>query len=277
MTARRNRLWTSPRVGLEAWESAWTGHAQPRHSHDDYQISLTRSGLGSFASGGARSPCEVGQLVVIGPGEVHEVIPSGASEWRFDTLYLSEAAVRSIDVEGSLPRWGRILPRFPGASSAFLRLHRAVVEGASGLEQEEHILGLLDGLGGERFAERGPAASSSPGEAALTRVREFLDECPSGPLGLSELAALADLSPSHLSRAFRRAFGLPPHAYLVQARIHRARAWLKQGRPIVEVAARLGFADQAHLTRHFKRLVGVTPGSYRGKGRNVQDPSGARL
>ncbi|MHC5543376.1 AraC family ligand binding domain-containing protein, partial [Singulisphaera rosea] len=168
MTASRNRLWTSPQVGLEAWESTWAGHVQPRHSHDDYQISLTRSGLGSFVSVGVRSPCEVGQIVVIGPGEVHEVIPSVASEWRFDTLYLSEAAVRSIDVETRIPRWGRMLPRSPGASSAFLRLHRAVVEGAPELEQEEHILGLLDGLGGEPFAELGAAAISSPGEAVLT-------------------------------------------------------------------------------------------------------------
>ncbi|MHB1329902.1 MAG: helix-turn-helix domain-containing protein [Gemmatimonadales bacterium] len=34
-------------------------------------------------------------------------------------------------------------------------------------------------------------------------------------------------------------------------------------RPLAEVAAAVGFADQSHLTRAFKRYTGMTPGAYR--------------
>ncbi|WP_316043309.1 helix-turn-helix transcriptional regulator [Actinomadura sp. CNU-125] len=64
-------------------------------------------------------------------------------------------------------------------------------------------------------------------------------------------------------RAFREATGLPPHAYLNQARVRAACALLDEGLRPGEVAARTGFADQAHLTRHFKRTMGVPPGAYR--------------
>jgi len=88
--------------------------------------------------------------------------------------------------------------------------------------------------------------------------------------------------------AFRGETGLPPHAYLNQLRVRLARRLLDRGVTPAEVAAAVGFADQAHLTRHFKRVVGVPPGSYQREhgtaapgpvgagpaaaGKNVQDP-----
>lgn len=66
----------------------------------------------------------------------------------------------------------------------------------------------------------------------------------------------------HLLRAFRAETGLPPHAYLLHARIGRARSLIARGMSALEVAFETGFADQAHFTRTFKRLVGLTPGHY---------------
>jgi transcriptional regulator GlxA family with amidase domain len=63
-------------------------------------------------------------------------------------------------------------------------------------------------------------------------------------------------------RAFRGETGLPPHAYLNQLRVRRARVLLDDGVTPADVAVQVGFADQAHLTRHFKRVVGVPPAAY---------------
>jgi AraC-like DNA-binding protein len=65
-----------------------------------------------------------------------------------------------------------------------------------------------------------------------------------------------------LLRAFRDETGLPPHAYLNQLRVRRARRLLDGGLAPALVAVQAGFADQAHLTRHFKRVVGLPPGAY---------------
>jgi AraC-like DNA-binding protein len=93
-------------------------------------------------------------------------------------------------------------------------------------------------------------------------VRDLLVERLDDPPTLTELATLTGLSQFALLRAFRAATGLPPHAYLNQQRVRRARRLLDDGLPAAAVAARTGFADQAHLTRHFKRVVGVPPAAY---------------
>ncbi len=73
-------------------------------------------------------------------------------------------------------------------------------------------------------------------------------------------------------RVFCKQVGLPPHAYLVQTRVARAKVLLSMRLPIAQVAADTGFTDQSHLNRHFKRIVGVTPRQYAlGCCKNVQD------
>ena len=70
---------------------------------------------------------------------------------------------------------------------------------------------------------------------------------------------MAGLGPDHLLVSFKAATGLPPHAFQVAARLARARDLLLGGLGGAEVAAAVGFADQAHLIRHFRRAHGLTP------------------
>jgi methylphosphotriester-DNA--protein-cysteine methyltransferase len=56
--------------------------------------------------------------------------------------------------------------------------------------------------------------------------------------------------------------GLPPHGYLKQARVRKARNLLSRGWSIAAAAMEAGFADQSHLTRNFKHIFGITPGQF---------------
>jgi AraC-like DNA-binding protein len=103
----------------------------------------------------------------------------------------------------------------------------------------------------------------------LERTRDYLILHAADRVTLDDLAALAGLSRFHLNRTFRRAYGLPPHAYQLRLRAALAREALDRGLTPSEID--VGFADQSHLGRHFKRHWGVTPGQYaallRGKSR----------
>jgi transcriptional regulator GlxA family with amidase domain len=98
---------------------------------------------------------------------------------------------------------------------------------------------------------------------AVTLAKELLQAQLSAPPSLEELAAAVNLSPFHFARVFRRATGMPPHTWLMQQRIARARALLQGGCLPLAVATQLGFADQSHLSRQFKQVYGVGPGAYR--------------
>ncbi|WP_410967232.1 helix-turn-helix transcriptional regulator, partial [Salmonella sp. SAL4436] len=78
-------------------------------------------------------------------------------------------------------------------------------------------------------------------------------------IGLEQLAAACNIDRFRLSRAFKAAFGLAPHAYLVQLRLAHARRLLAAGASPAQVAPALGFADQSHLGRWFLRAYGMTP------------------
>jgi AraC family transcriptional regulator len=101
--------------------------------------------------------------------------------------------------------------------------------------------------------------------AKLRAVVEYIEEhLDSGPT-LEQMAAIARLSPNYFAWQFKRATGLPPHQYVLDRRIERAKQFLQTGSDIAlaNVAAEAGFSDQSQFSHHFKRLIGVTPGQFR--------------
>jgi transcriptional regulator GlxA family with amidase domain len=81
---------------------------------------------------------------------------------------------------------------------------------------------------------------------------------------LASLAALAGLSQSHFSRAFKVATGMAPYRWQLDARIRRAQALLIDSRASLEdVAEATGFADAVHFGRTFRKLTGATPAAWR--------------
>ncbi len=98
----------------------------------------------------------------------------------------------------------------------------------------------------------------------IVRIKEHIDANLDSSLTMLELATIAGLSVSHFARCFRRSVGLPPHSYVKQRRVARARALLEAtDLPVAEIALVLGFADQSHFTRRFREVTGVPPGAYR--------------
>lgn len=68
-----------------------------------------------------------------------------------------------------------------------------------------------------------------------------------------------EVSPRTVQRRFVRATGLPQAAIRQIERARYATTLLQEGIPILETAARAGYADQAHLTRALRHFIGQTP------------------
>ena len=85
---------------------------------------------------------------------------------------------------------------------------------------------------------------------------------PASALTLQEAAQIVQAHPTHLVRAFTKAYGMPPHLYLTGRRVDLARRLLLAGHRSADVAVAAGFYDQAHLIRTFRRTLGITPARY---------------
>lgn len=101
-------------------------------------------------------------------------------------------------------------------------------------------------------------------DLVVGRVQEFVDDHLAAELTLSDLADVADVSPSSLGRRFKAETGTTPWRYVLKRRIERAKALLQNtDRSLAAIALDTGFYDQPHFTRTFKRFEGKTPGEYR--------------
>ena len=98
----------------------------------------------------------------------------------------------------------------------------------------------------------------------LLRARDLADARYFEPLGVDDLARAACLSRAHFSRAFRRAFGESPHAYLLTRRLERAAALLRStDRSVVDICLTVGAESVGSFTSAFTRTYGVSPTAYR--------------
>jgi AraC family transcriptional regulator len=98
----------------------------------------------------------------------------------------------------------------------------------------------------------------------INRVRVFIDEHLTERIRVSDLSAVARSSPSYFSCAFKRTFGVSPHAYVMKRRVGMAaEVMLNSDAPLSEIAVNCGFADQAHFSRQFRRAMGRTPSAWR--------------
>ena len=89
----------------------------------------------------------------------------------------------------------------------------------------------------------------------------------SEPIKVTQLAAMANLSPSYFWALFKQKTGYAPIDFLIRLRMHQACHLLKStGKPVNEIAATLGYQDPLYFSRAFKSILGVAPTRYRGSG-----------
>lgn len=244
----------------------------PRHWHATYGVGVIEAGGHRSASG--RGPVEAvrGDLITTVPGEVHDGHPIDGQARRWQMLYLEPTMFERI--AGEISARPEVEVGFSAPVIDDARVRRALERLFRRMDAwQEHSFGddaeilacdeaLIDFC--VPLAERHVGCRPTPiGSGAMRRVRERLADDISDPPSLAELAALSGLSRYQVLRRFEREYGLPPHAWLIQQRLERARGWIRAGSGLADAAVRSGFADQSHMTRDFARIFGYTPGAWR--------------
>lgn len=98
----------------------------------------------------------------------------------------------------------------------------------------------------------------------LLRAKDLADARYADPLTVADLARVAGLSPAHFSREFRKAFGEPPHRYLLTRRLERAAALLRNtDRSVTDICFAVGLSSVGSFTTSFGRMYGQTPLEHR--------------
>ncbi len=188
----------------------------------------------------------------LGTGNV-VILPAGApTTWHLER----EGEVRHLHLYLS--------PTLTIALSLLSELRSEGLGGRLYVESLANILGIH--LLRQHSSVKQPSLPRSVGldRATLRRVSTYIEEHLAEDLSLSELAAVAYLSPYHFARLFKASTGFAPHQYVIGRRIERAKLLLSTTNwSLTAIAHAVGFAHESHLALHFKRLTGLLPSSYR--------------
>ena len=100
----------------------------------------------------------------------------------------------------------------------------------------------------------------------LLRAKDRMDAASHEAWPIERLARVSHVSEAHFARAFKEAFGAPPHRYLLTRRIERAMALLRDsGLPILDIALQTGWNSLGTFGRQFRDISGESPGAFRAR------------
>lgn len=100
----------------------------------------------------------------------------------------------------------------------------------------------------------------------LNQIKNYLDEFYSQSISLEQLSSHFFISKFHLSREFKRIYGITIGNYLLTKRLSAAKTQLRFTNDQIDVISRAcGFGDAGYFIKVFKKSEGMTPNQYRKK------------
>ena len=268
LSLERDGILCMPVLGFDCYRKMWS--EPPLHVHEEcLEVSLCLRGDLVLESGGEEYPFRPGTMFVAGPDDVHRIrsYPKGMSKYWFlfripkdgfpflnlpkeeaSSLVSSLVALANKTFAGG-DEIKKLFKRLfslcdtlpPDTPERTLRLRSAVLS---------LLLAVVDAAA---------ATSRDRAEVRLGRLVEDMRNHPELSYPLDEISESLGLSPSNLLVRFKRLTGLPPHAFLLEQRISRAKEMLSAKKSVAAIARDLGFSSSQHFSNQFKAVTGISP------------------
>ncbi|WP_339529348.1 AraC family transcriptional regulator [Pseudomonas mucidolens] len=264
-------------TGIESIRAHFRGHAYDPHWHDSFLVGVTEQGVQQFNCRRVRHLSTPGKVFMLEPGEIHDGHAPTEEGFTYSMLYLEpqwlerelHALFEHVPADCQLG-FAATLSQDTGLSTAISQAFHAFHEGDLRIVRQSALDTLLDSLTCHLdWRKRQACDPRLPLTAQV--ARDYLHANVCEDIGLDDLAHTCGVDRFRLTRAFKAAFGLAPHAYLIQLRLAKARRLLARGEVPAQVASALGFADQSHMGRWFRRAYQLTPADYRKRCSNLPD------
>ena len=204
---------------------------------------------------------ESGDVFVLFPGEWHRYRPKESTGWTerwcgFSGAYASQVMGAFFSVES---------PVVKGVDRTAVRRRLRTVaklfkdgRTSSVPSLVAETIGLLTDVA--PFAARANGAYSN----AIAAVCDELASRFSENIDLEDLSRRHGMSYPLLRRLFKAQTGFSPHAYVMEIRLNRAKALLRNTtRSVKEIAVATGFSSLAYFTATFKNRLGASPRAWR--------------
>jgi AraC-like DNA-binding protein/mannose-6-phosphate isomerase-like protein (cupin superfamily) len=250
----------------------------PKHTHDYIEILYMCSGSTLHIINDTELKLETGDVLFIGKGCWHEVMPAGMDDIGVNFIVMPEFFHTAFDMmEGRSILSDFIIDNLTGRCSKIPYLHFHVADvlpvqnllenlvwslhsGFPGQREDEITMGLL-------FLQLMRCTGRTQDVANRSRfameVLHYIDESYENAT-VTELAARMCRPGYWVSREVKAEFGMPFKDLLQKKRFREALSCLTETRlPVCEIAASVGYENTSYFFRRFREKYGISPTEYR--------------
>ena len=240
------------------------------HWHDRMEMLRIRQGGMAMQIGSERTEVHAGQLVMIGPRQIHSGT-AGADGVVYDVIMFELEQLRCETAAS-----GAFLEPIANGSALFPPTtdHPEILSVADRLlAQYSHretvnplrfLAGVLELL--SVMYEHAPPEQRvvTPQDDAFRHVIDYVNRNFTLELSTASLSRQFGYNESYFCRRFKKATGLNATKYIQILRLEYARKLLKKSdEPLALLAQKCGFSDIYHFTHCFTRHFGQSPSAYR--------------
>ena len=240
------------------------------HIHDTYELYVFVAGNADYLVEGNIYSLRPGDLMLIRNAESHKAIVKNAAEpyERYVLQIRPEVLLRRgfpeellrVFTDRELGRRNLFTPsEFPYFSplQCMQKMHAELEHMAPDEVIESNLRALLTAA--NVAFERDPHAYAQDRKNVAQDVIEYINDNLAGELSLDSISAAFHMSPSQISRIFRRTTGTSVYDYILSKRLHLAQARIARGEGAVSASQQSGFWDYSSFYRLYKKRFGVSP------------------
>jgi AraC family transcriptional regulator len=211
-----------------------------------------------------------GNIVIVPAAVSHQV--SWNQENTFTLLFLEPNHLAQVAYESMNVDRVELMPQFASLDPLIYQLGRALQSemesqgSGSRLFVDSLTTALSIHLLRHYTVRQQPLQTYADGlpPRKLQQAIDYIQAYLAQDLSLEAIASTVEMSRYYFARLFKQSMGISPYQYVLQQRIERAKALLRNSSlSIAEIAHQVGFADQSQLTVQFRKFTGTTPLDYR--------------
>ncbi len=247
---------------------AWSRIPGNLHRHAHREAFLVLSGDAYFHLNGHCYRIKPGMVVLLNSHEPHDDLQSTFHRgyrhlWlHFSNRYVLTSNLNQVDRSGHRVD---LFLKFMSEGQARLLTEvwvEAFREGASRV-QWSFLQSLISACFFEALSLREDGSAASPQESVIRSVCTYIEGHLGEELTVEKLAAIAGYSPFFFHRLFHRCIGKPLHQYVIEARVERAKALLREGYSVTDVSEAIGMVSPSYFSRFFRKHTRLTPSGWR--------------
>jgi AraC-like DNA-binding protein len=252
------------------------------HRHDDLELNLVLSGELDYLFGGVPLTIRAGEVALFWGATPHQLTPTpepaevswvhipvsevlgwGVPAATLATLLQAEPIVIPVDAVARdcaalFECWHRDVSAERDLDVVMLEVQAFLRRAVTWHTREAAT--SQDGVAGPQVG----ASDTGASRWRATEMAQYAAAHFRSPIGPSDIAVAANLSPTYAMTTFKALMGMTLGAYLMRCRVAEAqRLLITSDLPVLDIGRACGYTSSSTFYAQFARICGVAPGSYR--------------